>query len=499
ALPVLAAGIRQFPRDIELHLLSAVCRTHEAEFDAAQASFDTAFRLMTPSERRDYQEQSTRELLEPRYDDALDGATTQEQVRMYRNFWAVADPLYLSKENEALLEHYSRIAMANLLFSHPLYGIRGWETDRGKTLLRYGMPPSRLRLRPSIEVGSRMRLSAKTELWFYPGAVFGFTDEYNSGQYSFSVPDEGDNAQYDGNARQLSEDLARVLPYRYRPSGKTRHMFVPSTLFRFRSNESTHPGDLEIAIAYAMPLVSGVDTADVTAHEFGVFLLDDYGRRLFEQRETVRAETDGVGLRKNYEGVPVILRCPTFFSAADSGNLSLEWLRDSDGAAAVRRHHVALRALDGQPALSDIVLASTVAHDAPQLPLQRGTLGISPYPRPRVAPHSRPTVYFEVYELGLDSNGNTDFDLQITMTAQEGGGSIFDALTTLLEPLGIGGRDALTTTTGYITAGPQAQLYLQLDLRAYDAGMYDLRVRIDDHVRSSSIEQSIPLEITGSE
>lgn len=496
ALPVITEGLRHFPRDIELHLLAAVCRTYEADFAAARASFESAFRLMTPSERRDYREQSTHALLEPRYHDALAGVSAQQRTDAYESFWAVADPLYLSTENEARLEHYSRIAMANLLFSHPLHGIPGWTTDRGKTLLRYGMPRSRLRLRPSIEVGSRMRLSAKTELWFYPGAVFAFTDEYNSGRYRFSTPDEGDNAQYEGNSRQLYEDLARIEPYRYRPSGIHRQMVVPSALFRFRSDESTHPGDLEVAIAYALPVASAAGATDPAAHDFGVFLLDDFGRWLFEKREKVDAAEGAAGLRKTFEGAPVLLRCPSFLTAPDSGNLSLEWLRTADGASAVRRQYIALQPLEGQPALSDIVLASTVARDAPHLPLQRGALGIAPYPWSRIAAQGKPTVYFEVYDLGLDTDGNADFDLHITLRARDDDANILDLLSTMLEPLGIGGDDALTSTTGYMTAGSRAQLYLQLDLAAYESGNYDLRVRVEDHVRGRSAEQTIPLELT---
>jgi GWxTD domain-containing protein len=445
--------------------------------------------------RDEYLFSSTNELLAPRFSDELTGIGTEGRQKIFTNFWAVTDPLFLTEENEALLEHYSRMSLANVLFSLPVAGIRGWKTDRGKALLRFGMPHSRVRLRPGIEVGSVMQLSSKTELWFYPDFVLGFTDEFNCGNYRFSVPDEGDNAQYDGNARQLYEDLSRTAFYHCTPSFRGTVLAVPATVFRFRCMESSIPGDLEVAIAYTMPLLGSMDQDADAAHTFGVFLFDEEGRRLFEKREQIGAGENDHGLIRKSASGPVLLRCPTFYSSPDSGILSLEWIRTADGATGIMRKRIRLEALEDRPELSDIVFATTIARDAPHLPLQRGRLGIAPYPWAHFGPNSTPSIYFEVYDLGVDEEGRSDFDVLVTLRSRDEDDGIFGSFESLLEGLGLMENPELTTTTGYMTEGPMAQLYMQIDFSAYTPGAYELRVRIVDHIRGEEIERRVPVDL----
>src|SRR5690606_29614581 len=55
-------------------------------------------------------------------------------------YWARGDPLYLTPWNEYRAEHQARVALAELLFGEPMTDLRGWETDRGLILIRYGLP-----------------------------------------------------------------------------------------------------------------------------------------------------------------------------------------------------------------------------------------------------------------------------------------------------------------------------------------------------------------------
>ncbi len=57
-----------------------------------------------------------------------------------RRYWQLTDPLFLTDANEKRLEHISRVAYADLRFSAPSAGRRGWETDRGVIYIRYGPP-----------------------------------------------------------------------------------------------------------------------------------------------------------------------------------------------------------------------------------------------------------------------------------------------------------------------------------------------------------------------
>ena len=54
-----------------------------------------------------------------------------ERVR----FWRRQDPLFLTEFNERRMEHYGRVAYANLRFSRPSKGIEGWRTDMGRAYI----------------------------------------------------------------------------------------------------------------------------------------------------------------------------------------------------------------------------------------------------------------------------------------------------------------------------------------------------------------------------
>ena len=67
-----------------------------------------------------------------------------ERVR----FWRRQDPLYLTEFNERRMEHYGRVAYANLRFSRPAKGIEGWRTDMGRVIHQTGTISGQTRAAP---------------------------------------------------------------------------------------------------------------------------------------------------------------------------------------------------------------------------------------------------------------------------------------------------------------------------------------------------------------
>ena len=63
-----------------------------------------------------------------------------EKEIIQKTFWKKKDPLFLTEVNERKLEHYCRVAYANLRFSRLHQGIEGWKTPQGQALIRYGFP-----------------------------------------------------------------------------------------------------------------------------------------------------------------------------------------------------------------------------------------------------------------------------------------------------------------------------------------------------------------------
>src|SRR5690606_17930201 len=69
--------------------------------------------------------------------------------------WTRKDPRYLTPYNERKPEHYARLVYADLLYGSEDLDLRGWETQRGQILVRYGVPEKDVVLSP----GSTSRIA----------------------------------------------------------------------------------------------------------------------------------------------------------------------------------------------------------------------------------------------------------------------------------------------------------------------------------------------------
>ncbi len=131
-----------------------------------------------------------------------------------------SDPLLLTAFNERSLEHYARVTFATICFSFPQrFGTSseepGWQTDRGQTLIRYGLPARRALLRPEVVPGEG--LLAPTELWDYGTFDLLFEDSFLNGRYPLLDVPPGDRGLHFRRSRELLEarNLAHTLGQLY--------------------------------------------------------------------------------------------------------------------------------------------------------------------------------------------------------------------------------------------------------------------------------------------
>ncbi|MFH0884013.1 MAG: GWxTD domain-containing protein [bacterium] len=98
-----------------------------------------------------------------------------EKEELFKQFWKERDPSPGTPENELMLEYYSRIERANILFGTFR---NGWETDRGEVYIRFG-PPSEVERHP-FEINQQ-----PYEIWYYYDLQrqFIFVDEMGYGEY----------------------------------------------------------------------------------------------------------------------------------------------------------------------------------------------------------------------------------------------------------------------------------------------------------------------------
>src|SRR5690606_29824084 len=112
-----------------------------------------------------------------------------------------------------------RVAWADLKFSAPESGKRGWGTEAGQIWIRYGMPTQRLQ----TGFGS----GARTLTWVY-GDGISFTLSRLLGYR---------NARLAESSMLLLQDLDRAMPEMYRPRTVTRLVGLPVQVVRFRGEE----------------------------------------------------------------------------------------------------------------------------------------------------------------------------------------------------------------------------------------------------------------------
>lgn len=113
-----------------------------------------------------------------------EGATGDEKLKRYLDYWKTKDPTPGTEENQVFVEYYRRVAFANENFSHYL---EGWRTDMGMVYVILG-PPSNIERRP-FEYNSK-----PYEIWEYfeLNRRFVFIDYTGFGDYRLTTPLHGE-------------------------------------------------------------------------------------------------------------------------------------------------------------------------------------------------------------------------------------------------------------------------------------------------------------------
>ena len=144
-------------------------------------------------------------------------------------FWIARDPLNLTPYNERLLEHYSRVAYSNLRFTAS-GNYKGWQTDRGITVIRYGIPPFRFRFRGEA-IMNKWYNKPITDIWVYEDKIFSFTDEFRNGNYQYA---KSGKSQFYVDTQDFAADLLADEKEAYVPVFAGPSFDVPYNILQFK-------------------------------------------------------------------------------------------------------------------------------------------------------------------------------------------------------------------------------------------------------------------------
>lgn len=371
------------------------------EQEAAFGFYNRAIRRMDPEERA---------LME-----SVDLVATKDEKRILRamgqiqsiegnqawkdspelsRFWKKRDPLYLTEFNERRLEHYGRVAYANLRFSRRLKGIPGWQTAMGKAYIKFGKYLHRISERPDLE-------NPHLETWFYEGFSIPFRNWDGFDAWRFDTTPFRISGQYvfDDTPSHYSD------PYR---GNKYR---IPYQLVSFR-DKNRHRVELSYVVPKYNVSASNVDSTVVL--ENGIFLFDEDWSEVYRKPSDLKLrwpvlKKSGYATADSLWGNHLMFH--KVFRLAPGTYHFVGEVRDrTRGSIGTFREQRRLQVADSLLTISDLLLATQIETRTP-FPEGRNDLTVVANPL-RTYHRSEPAfIYLEVYNLKRDWYGRAEYEI----------------------------------------------------------------------------------------
>jgi len=371
-------------------------------------------------------------------------AATTEKDDIHATFWRSKDPFYLTTVNERELEHFSRVAYANLRFSNPEKKIAGWKTDRGKVLIRFGKPDLRYRTRAFIGASaghSRNPLNHSKEFWIYPQFHFIFEDQFLSGNYSFAWGDRPEN-----DYKEIYNEMIKQVPDYYRMIPDSQHFNVPLDIVAFQGQN----GKTELEFCYAIPINEIKPRGDIFKLQHGIFLFDKSWTPVAQKTQDVAFQLKDT----------VVINSLSYYNSHEQIEISpgdyhfaYEFEDNRSDKRSKIHQPIAVDTFSyNRLEISDILFAKELIPPNLNVPPARSDFKITPNPLRMYRKAEPVVIYFELYQLDKGSDGQTRFKIeyQIGIDFQS-----LPSLTKLFTNIGLK-KKVGEVTSGYEFAGESA-------------------------------------------
>lgn len=530
-----AAGMLQemhtfFPEDDKTWLYQGLAQYRLGDMDAAYKSFESAFGFMDEAERTAFS--------------SLDYLLPADEERRYREdpeayasrFWTSKDPRYLTPYNERKLEHFARLTYADLLYGSEDLDLRGWDTQRGRILVRYGVPRTDVvimannrsqsaerllrdgspieglsnqqrMLRGDGPVAGSQSLSSRGEafdlgaqanvfnVWDYGEFRFVFEDPFRNGEFRLYSPSAAEVSQgahpWINDYVIRAEETFRKVPERYEYEAPGRQIQLPYLVTAFKGEE----GKADVYVHYGVPITQkpepGQERYNITAN-VGAFLISSDRDILVEERRTIY----GLEASRVVPFKETQLWVDSRYMSAPPGTheVSMEFETASGGTVAVQRREIAVPDYaNGRLALSDVMLAYHVEESPDGKPVRdadivRRGLSISPAPWSVYSVEQPIYLYFEAYNLRLNAQGQTDYEVEALLTPKDKSRGVARVFKNLF-----GGDKGVSVRLPGSGNTPDDGQYLILDATNQPAGLYTLVLRLHDNVSGRTVDRELDL------
>ncbi len=403
----------QYPEDKDALLYCGLGYQGMGELEAANEYYMRALERMSAEERALMESvdliASEEEL------SALDSILTSETTpngwtddRERVRFWRKRDPLHLTVFSERRMEHYGRVAYANLRYGRRLKEMPGWQTDRGKAHIKFGHAVKKRARRLEIPGGVDSfngefgrTIQGGDKVWFYEGFSISFVNSDGLDSWRFDTRPGRVSGRYTFDQEEPHfRDPYRLSKYR-----------VPYQIASFKDGDR-----YRIELAYALPKynVSASDAEIGLDLENGVFVFDEDWAEVYRKRSDISLRwpeltpsgyPNADSLRISHLVIQLAFEVPP-----GRYNLIGEVRDRKRGSIGTFREERGLATADSDLSMSDLLLATQIETGS-SFPEKRSHLNIVANPLRTYHRSESAFIYLEMYELKRDEFGRTEYEI----------------------------------------------------------------------------------------
>ncbi len=396
--------VRRVPNSRDFYLFLGLAYHALGNYSAASQAFQKALAHMPEDQRRIFLSPG---LLTGEGPGSAAADTTDR-------FWKKKDPLFLTPENERLLEHISRVAYAQMRFGVPALHVEGWQTDRGRTYIRYGRPQYIVEYGKSMEWGA---IYPPQQIWVYPDFQLSFSDEFWNGEFRFTQPMPRSKSVFKERTRVdynlVARDVFATKPERFEFKRSGGTVQADYRLYAFADSAGAY---------FWVPFRMLVKREHHRRHWFrtGFFWLDSTGvptRSVVDSFLVTFPLEPGQSRDHFYYRAFARIPLPEWAVPGSTIRYALEiWNRTRDASFSRRSEVMVPDFSDDSLSLSSVVVSRHVEPATGGDPLVRHHLRIFPEMEGHFSRQDTLFIYFEVYHLTPDVQGEYHYEVENSLS-----------------------------------------------------------------------------------
>ncbi len=197
--------VSMYPESSRGHLLLGLLNYMLINDQQAEEAFEQALNLMDEEDRHPW--------LNPQSVVSTEVASGYREVTdaEMNDFWIRQDREWSRPGNERRTEHMGRMAYADVIWGRPELDMRGWETEPGQVLIRYGFPEARLQFQTGSEINQQG--GDRFHILHYGNRYWIFQDLAKAGKPIFYSPPAD---HYQGGRAIVASDWALQAKEQFR-------------------------------------------------------------------------------------------------------------------------------------------------------------------------------------------------------------------------------------------------------------------------------------------